>query len=425
MSLNVLADGFSGDTCNCGTEANLSLKRKDLLAKRASCTPCKGNGAECCGYPGEATVYSKTGRSPFAEPVTSVTKITTTNSLGSTHIVSSTGIFTPTQSTDSTGHSSVSKTSSATHSTTLAGSGGPIGSSTVPVATSPVSVGSSVGSAIQGPSSSVRASTPNSAGIGVPTSTRVTAITAGGTTASTGGVSYAASGTSSAKSSTGATLGGGTSTSTSAAPVATYKGSSPACPAQNNSYFMTVYSNTYDITCGLQVVGQIVDEVFHADSYIDCLTACDLLDQCVAVTYANASSPSGTNCNAYYNFTGYTNQFNEMLAGLNVDGPNQGSVTSPDDLCAQNSTSYDTIYGDRYNLYCGYTGGSSPLVSVDTTNFEACIDYCGICENCTAVTYTGPHTPGVKSANCNTFAANGTLAVQATTDFATFVPGPI
>ena len=109
------------------------------------------------------------------------------------------------------------------------------------------------------------------------------------------------------------------------------------------------------------------------------------------------------------------------MAGVNVNGPNTGEDTT-DDPCGAGLTSYPDSFGNTYALSCGYsTSGATALVSVDTTNFEACMDYCSICNTCTAVTYAGAHAPGTASANCNTFSTNGTLVPQNSTDYAVYV----
>lgn len=109
------------------------------------------------------------------------------------------------------------------------------------------------------------------------------------------------------------------------------------------------------------------------------------------------------------------------MAGVNVNGPNDGQDTT-DDPCGAGTTMYPDSFGRTYTLNCGYSvSGATALVSVDTTNFEACMDYCSLGGNCIAVTYTGPHTPGTASANCNTFSTNGTLVAQSSTDYAVYV----
>lgn len=108
------------------------------------------------------------------------------------------------------------------------------------------------------------------------------------------------------------------------------------------------------------------------------------------------------------------------MAGMTVNGPNTGDTT--DDPCGAGLTSYPDSFGNTYVLSCGYsTSGATALVSMDTTNFEACMDYCSICNTCTAVTYTGAHTSRTASANCNNFSKNETLVPQTSTDYAVYV----
>jgi hypothetical protein len=109
------------------------------------------------------------------------------------------------------------------------------------------------------------------------------------------------------------------------------------------------------------------------------------------------------------------------MAGVNVNGPNDGQDTT-DDPCGAGMTMYPDSFGRTYALDCGYSvSGAAALMSVDTTNFEACMDYCSLGGNCITVTYTGPHTPGTTSANCNTFSTNGTLVAQNSTNYAVYV----
>lgn len=114
-------------------------------------------------------------------------------------------------------------------------------------------------------------------------------------------------------------------------------------PEQNNDYYTTPLGNMYDITCGVSIQGQAADEGFHADTYNDCLLACGLLQGCQAVTYSHCGPATCTNCNAYYNSSGYASGTNGLMAGMNVNGPNTGDTT--DDPCGAGLTSYPTALG--------------------------------------------------------------------------------
>ena len=79
------------------------------------------------------------------------------------------------------------------------------------------------------------------------------------------------------------------------------------------------------------------------------------------------------------------------------------------------------MFGNNYYVGCGQQYNCPDLlVGVVTTNMEACIDYCSICETCVAVGYTGPHTVGAQNdPNCFTFGSyNNTLSYNATVDYA-------
>lgn len=212
-------------------------------------------------------------------------------------------------------------------------------------------------------------------------------------------------------------------TATGSTPHQTVSGT-PSCPANNGSYFETVFYNTYEITCGLDLVGTNADEAFHADTYVSCLEACDLLVGCVAVTWSGTADTTSKNCYPYYNVTGTASAGtgSELFAGQNVNGPNPGTDT-PDEYCDPsnaNQTVITDLFGNRYLVGCGQQINSPDLlVGVVTTNMEACIEYCSICESCVAVGYTGPHTVGTQgSPNCYTFSSNGVVSYNATVDYA-------
>ena len=214
-------------------------------------------------------------------------------------------------------------------------------------------------------------------------------------------------------------------TASGSAPIQTV-GGTPACPANNGSYYETVFDNTYVINCGLDLIGTNGDEVFHADSYVACLESCDLLVGCVAVTYSGTGSPTSTNCYPYYNVTGTQSAGtgSELFAGQNVNGPNTGADT-PDDYCDPTSTTnvnqtvINDMFGNNYMIGCDQQINADLLVSVDTTNMEACINYCSISDTCVAIGYTGTHTAGDhNSANCYTFSSNGTVSYSPNVDYA-------
>jgi hypothetical protein len=215
----------------------------------------------------------------------------------------------------------------------------------------------------------------------------------------------------------------------------------PSCPASgpnsNNTRYVDLFDHTYDIRCGIDIVGSHGTSA-HADTFLRCLQYCDLLDGCVGVTYVDIINQynNNTNCNSYYTFQGYSSvsqQVNGVLySGVNIHGPSYGVVdpssgeNSTNDLCAPPVT-YDygpDVYGSCYQIDCGRTinqgTGGTLLAPTVLSSLLGCSLYCSFYNTCVSVTWTGPFVAGQSTANCfpkSTY--NTTVAtIEAGTEYA-------
>lgn len=195
----------------------------------------------------------------------------------------------------------------------------------------------------------------------------------------------------------------------------------PSCPASgpnsNNTRYVDLFDNTYDIRCGIDVVSSQRTSA-HADTFLRCLQYCDLLDGCVGVTYVDTINKynNNTNCNSYYTFEGYSSVSQQvdgyLYSGVNIHGPSYGVVdpssgqNTTDDLCAAPITNDygPDVYGACYQIDCDQTinqgTGGALLAPTVLSSLLACSLYCSFYNNCVSVTWNGPFVAGQSAPNC-------------------------
>jgi len=203
-------------------------------------------------------------------------------------------------------------------------------------------------------------------------------------------------------------------TSTAPAPVSTV--SSVSCPQNNNTRFTDVFGTTYDVKCGVDVIGSNL-HVAHADSYAQCLEFCDILEGCAGVTFLDSTSSTSSNCYPYASFASYSYTSEVTLySGIPVNGPSTGSNYN-DVLCPQyNGTQYVDTFGKTYNISCGFNYGGSDLYATVTNTLEGCLTYCTTYNTCVGVDWSGPVSG--TGANCYPKSALTTVTVQDQTQYA-------
>ena len=190
----------------------------------------------------------------------------------------------------------------------------------------------------------------------------------------------------------------GTGTSTTSAtpspePTITHN---PACPADNNTQFTDIFSTTYDIRCGLSIVGTQGYSA-HADNFPKCLEFCDILGGCAGVTYVDPVTNTDANCLPYTAFTGYGTAANiNTYSGVSINGPTSKSASSMALCPVDNGANYTDTFGVQYGIGCdqslpgtGPQGAGGPsLVNTNAPNLDGCLLYCSIYTGCVAVDFT-------------------------------------
>ena len=241
----------------------------------------------------------------------------------------------------------------------------------------------------------------------------------GGTTSSTSTpAGYGGGGASSSSTSTPAGYGGGgyggVSTSTTSTPAgygyggggdpATSTGASspvptltrtPACPADNNTRYTDALGITYDVRCGLDLVGNNAQPA-HADTWPECLEFCALLGGCAGVTFQNPGSPASiANCYPYSSITSYAAARSGIYNGVPVNGPTPiNAAYNSGDVCQSNSNgTYTDAFGKTYITGCDQQvpGGPSgtDLKSTALRTLKACLTYCTHYDTCIGVDFSG------------------------------------
>ena len=431
------------------------------------CTPCAGNGAECCGAPGgyallyrftpyvvgsAAVAYSSmtsvrsvsgalTTAHPSA-PSPSIIAYTSTGSDISLAVGSTTSFYT-------------AGTLSLTHAYTTTNGGG-----SRPKPHSGLGGSNSASSSISGSRSSTRGSAANSIasiqGSGIIPGASNPGTTGGASTTTTavhlsasvaifnegnGGASLTAVASNSVVK---GTLGGGSGATTAnvGASPAINGGSGPeptvtkrpSCGesssyAGNNTKYSDFFGYTYDIRCNLDLLSTPTDSNAHADSFEDCLEYCSLLTDCIAVTYQDPpDSPKDvSNCYPKWTSGGYQpSGVQGLYSGVNVNGASPGTLENQN-LCTTNNeqgASYDGItyyddFGTAWTIGCDTTlaiPNAVALFATITDTLASCVDYCSIYESCDMVNWTGPHTNGtLNQPNCFPASAIGEAGAAGST----------
>ncbi len=197
----------------------------------------------------------------------------------------------------------------------------------------------------------------------------------------------------------------------------------PACPADNNTRYSDVFSTTYDVRCGLQIVGNNGYPA-HADTFAKCLEYCDILGGCAGVTYNNGAASTDANCFPYTSFSGYNNNAGTSLySGVATNGPTTGSASNMV-LCPQdNGANYTDTFGNQYLIGCDLNiAGSGPnginLRGAVAPSLDGCLLYCSIYSTCAAVDFTG-YPPPTNAANCfPKYTISGSATTAAGTQYA-------
>ena len=207
----------------------------------------------------------------------------------------------------------------------------------------------------------------------------------------------------------------GTTTNSGAEP--TYSNISPTC-SDNNTYYVDRFGLQYDIRCGLNFDDADVALQAHADTFEGCIQYCSLLKDCAGVSFQD------TDCYPIFTFRGYRPETaaegTGLLTAIPTDGHNSGSIT-PDDLCAEglDGQLYTDTFQCTWNILCDQTVGGTALEQTIQTNLEACINYCAFYDGCESVYFEG--TGGSASSQANTsancFPQSSIGAVSADTGF--------
>ena len=180
--------------------------------------------------------------------------------------------------------------------------------------------------------------------------------------------------------------------------------SDPVCPGNNNTRYQDIYSTTYDVRCGLLIVGA-QGYPAHADTFTKCLEYCDILGGCAGVTYNDPAASTDGNCIPYSTFTGYSaSTLPNTYSGVATNGPTVSAAT--DALCpADNGTTYNDAFGNTYNIGCDLNlAGNGPSTGGNfwgtyTSNLDACLLYCSIYLGCNLVDFLASVTAS-SQANC-------------------------
>lgn len=394
---------------------------------------CAGDVTEICGAPGFGIVYRGSPPSSSAildtptvpvptstGSVTIVNQVSTTNSLNSTTVDTSTatsagpdqGLVTVVSDINTTNLPSSTVVETSTAVTSAAGQSDQSTAATAET--------SSAASSVAAASTPGTSSLINSAAAATSSATAAGALST--TVAGQASSSNSSSGylpvsiTPEPSTAASPTIPAGTTGAVEPTLIAV-----PSCPASgpgsNNTRYVDLFDNTYDIRCGIDVVGSQRTSA-HADTFLRCLQYCDLLDGCVGVTYVDTINKynNNTNCNAYYTFDGYSFISQQVDAGLhsgvNVHGPSYGVVdpstgqNTTDDLCAAPVTNDygPDVYGSCYQIGCDQTinqgTGGSLLAPTVLSSLLGCSLYCSFYNTCVSVTWTGPFVAGQITANC-------------------------
>ena len=173
--------------------------------------------------------------------------------------------------------------------------------------------------------------------------------------------------------------------------------SDPVCPDNNNTRFSDVFSTTYDVRCGLGIIGN-AGTVAHADSFPKCLDYCDILGNCAGVAYVDPGSSTAPNCAPYSTFSGYNSGPSNIYTGVSTSGPTDGSASNMQLCPADAGTNATDTFGTQYSIGCDVNrAGTGALLSTVTPTLDGCLLYCSIYLTCNYAVFT-PTTAG--SANC-------------------------
>jgi hypothetical protein len=191
----------------------------------------------------------------------------------------------------------------------------------------------------------------------------------------------------------------------------------PVCGADNNTRYTDVFSTTYDITCGVEIVGDNLYAV-HADTFIECIEYCDILSGCAATTYLDGAGLLDANCYPYSVFQRYNYNGNERVYGaVPINGPTNNTFSTTE-LCPQNDGQVvNDLFGNSYFIGCDKNIEGSDLRAYVARSLYACALYCSLYDTCVGVDFTG-FPVAQNQANCYPKSSTGAVVVQVGTSYA-------
>ena len=157
--------------------------------------------------------------------------------------------------------------------------------------------------------------------------------------------------------------------------------------AIDGTEYTTPTGTTYDIICGKEYGGGDLRGV-SAQTFEDCLAACDAEAACIDVSYVPGS------CYMKQAITGplveagsVSTAVKKTSAGGTEPGPGAPELYCTDGQPSQ--ATFTTANNRYYQMFCGadFTGGD--MNTITTVNFDACVKACDEATGCLSVGYTG------------------------------------
>ena len=183
----------------------------------------------------------------------------------------------------------------------------------------------------------------------------------------------------------------------------------PVCPGDSCSEYYDGLGTPYNVSCGLNLVGNNLLEV-HADTFEGCLEYCDFLGACAGITYEQSGSSEDKGCTPYSRVTGYTTTGapSGLYAAVPVKGASGLQNSVAEDYCGSgdNGTCQTDFFGNQYLIGCTQNIGGQNLQPAQADTLDGCMNYCGTYSGCNGVSFAGyPYstTPNGGGANCYTY----------------------
>ncbi|KAI4788770.1 hypothetical protein E4T44_13409 [Aureobasidium sp. EXF-8845] len=165
--------------------------------------------------------------------------------------------------------------------------------------------------------------------------------------------------------------------------------SASLCPAANGRIVYDSDGAGYLVTCSADNDQGSYTNVQAIDSYLDCMSACDVDSPCVGFTYVGGNNGKGAGqCWLKSAMTTYPSRASNIISAIRVPNATNQIDASNSTIILSSSISSSSS-SSAAAILCGFDTSPSSYDVVDVSSFAACIAACDSDDECIALSYVG------------------------------------